>query len=93
MDGGSQASHSRLTRHELWAPNRRFLDMQTRGPYTPWHHTRAFEPGDGGTIIRDRVRYRLRFGALGELLAARLVRRDVDAVFDYRRQQIQELMR
>jgi uncharacterized protein (TIGR01777 family) len=81
------------SRIESWAPNRQFVDMQTRGPYTLWHHTHEFEPDDAGTIIRDRVRYRLPFGALGELLAGWLVRRDLDAVFDYRRQQIQELMR
>jgi uncharacterized protein (TIGR01777 family) len=81
------------SRIESWAPNRQFVDMQTRGPYTLWHHTHEFEPDDGGTIIRDRVRYRLPFGALGELLAGWLVRRDLDAVFEYRRQQIQELMR
>jgi ligand-binding SRPBCC domain-containing protein len=81
------------SRIESWAPHRRFVDLQTRGPYTLWHHTHEFEPDDGGTIIRDRVRYRLPFGALGELLAGWLVRRDLDTVFDYRRQQIQELMR
>jgi uncharacterized protein (TIGR01777 family) len=81
------------SRIESWAPHRRFVDVQTRGPYTLWHHTHEFEPDDGGTIIRDRVRYRLPFGALGELLAGWLVRRDLDAVFDYRRQQIQEVMR
>ena len=67
--------------------------MQTRGPYTLCNHPHEFEPDDGGTIIRDRVRYRLPFGPLGELLAGRLVRRDLDAVFDYRRRQIQELMK
>jgi uncharacterized protein (TIGR01777 family) len=81
------------SRIESWAPHRRFVDLQTRGPYSLWHHTHEFEPDDGGTIIRDRVRYRLPFGALGELLAGWLVRRDLDAVFDYRRQQIQEVMR
>jgi ligand-binding SRPBCC domain-containing protein len=25
--------------------------MQTRGPYTLWHHTHEFEPDDGGAII------------------------------------------
>jgi ligand-binding SRPBCC domain-containing protein len=65
--------------------------VQTRGPYTLWHHTHEFEPDDGGsTAIACAT---VPFGALGELLAGWLVRRDLDAVFDYRRQQIQELMR
>ena len=43
-------------------------------------------------IIRDRVRYRLPLGALGELAAGLLVDRDLDAVFDFRRGRIEELM-
>jgi uncharacterized protein (TIGR01777 family) len=80
------------SRIESWAPNRMFVDVQTRGPYVWWHHTHEFEPDDGGTVIRDRVRYSLPFGALGDLIAGRLVRRDLEAVFDFRRQRTQELL-
>jgi uncharacterized protein (TIGR01777 family) len=80
------------SRIESWAPNRLFVDVQTRGPYALWHHTHEFEPDDGGTIIRDRVRYRLPFGALGDWLGGGLVRRDLAAIFDFRRQRIQELL-
>jgi NAD dependent epimerase/dehydratase family enzyme len=66
--------------------------VQTRGPYALWHHTHEFEPDDGGTIIRDRVRYRLPFGALGDAIAGWLVRWDLQAVFDFRRHRIEELM-
>jgi hypothetical protein len=54
-----------------------------------WHHTHEFEPDGGGTIIRDLVRYRLPFGALGEQVAAWLVSRDLEAVFAFRRRRIQ----
>jgi len=80
------------SRIESWTPNRMFVDVQTRGPYTLWHHTHEFEPDDGGTLIRDRVRYRLPFGALGDVIAGWLVRRDLDAIFDFRRRRIEELM-
>jgi uncharacterized protein (TIGR01777 family) len=80
------------SRIESWVPGRMFVDVQTRGPYALWHHTHEFEPDDGGTIIRDRVRYRLPFGALGDLMGGKLVRRDLDAIFDFRRQRIQELL-
>jgi uncharacterized protein (TIGR01777 family) len=80
------------SRIESWNPNRMFIDVQTRGPYSLWHHAHEFEPDNGGTVIRDRVRYRLPFGALGDLVAGWLVRRDLDAVFDFRRQRIQELL-
>jgi uncharacterized protein (TIGR01777 family) len=80
------------SRIESWAPPRVFIDTQTRGPYALWHHTHEFEPDDGGTIIRDRVRYRLPFGALGDWIGNGLVRRDLAAIFDFRRQRIQELL-
>jgi uncharacterized protein len=80
------------SRIEAWVPNRLFVDAQTRGPYALWHHTHEFEPDDGGTIVRDRVRYRLPFGALGDLVAGSMVRRDLEAVFDFGRQRIQELI-
>jgi len=80
------------SRIESWVPNRKFVDVQTRGPYASWRHTHEFESDDGGTIIRDRVRYRLPLGALGELAAGWLVDRDLDAVFDFRRRRIEELM-
>ncbi len=80
------------SRIESWIPERAFVDVQTRGPYAFWHHTHEFEPDGGGTIIRDRVRYQLPLGALGDLVAGWLVRRDLEAVFDFRRQRIQELM-
>jgi hypothetical protein len=81
------------SRIESWVPNRMFVDVQTRGPYALWHHTHEFEPdGGGGTIIRDRVRHRLPFGALGDAIGRALVRRDLEAIFDFRRKRIQELL-
>jgi uncharacterized protein (TIGR01777 family) len=80
------------SRIESWAPPRVFIDTQTRGPYALWHHTHEFEPDDGGTIIRDLVRYRLPFGALGDWIGNGLVRLDLAAIFDFRRQRIQELL-
>lgn len=79
------------SRIEEWVPNRKFVDVQLRGPYRLWHHTHEFEPLDGGTLIRDRVRYQLPFGALGDVFGGFLVRRDLDAIFDFRRRRIQEL--
>jgi uncharacterized protein (TIGR01777 family) len=80
------------SRIETWKPDRVFVDVQTRGPYALWHHTHEFEPDGSGTVIRDRVRYRLPFGALGDLVAGWMVRRDLQAVFDFRRQRIEELV-
>jgi ligand-binding SRPBCC domain-containing protein len=74
------------TRIAVWEPPRRFVDVQERGPYSLWEHTHTFEEdGPGATIIRDRVRYSIPFGPLGELAERLLVRRDLKQIFDYRR--------
>jgi ligand-binding SRPBCC domain-containing protein len=77
------------TRIEAWEPPRRFVDAQVKGPYSLWEHTHTFEAdGPGATIIRDRVRYSLPFGPLGELANRLLVRRDLRRIFDYRREAV-----
>jgi ligand-binding SRPBCC domain-containing protein len=60
-----------------------------RGPYALWHHTHLLEPdGPEHTIVRDVVRYAIGFGPLGELAHRLVVRRDLEAIFDFRREQL-----
>lgn len=74
------------TRIEVWDPPRRFVDVQIQGPYSLWEHTHSFEEdGPGATVIRDRVRYSIPFGPLGQLANRLVVRRDLRRIFDYRR--------
>ncbi len=78
-----------LTRIEVWEPGRRFVDVQVSGPYALWHHLHEFAPdGEGGTVMRDTVRYALPFGPFGALAHAVFVRRDVEAIFDFRREAV-----
>src|SRR4030095_2276831 len=78
-----------LTRIEEWEPGVRFVDQQLSGPYRLWHHTHEFEPdGAGGTLMRDTARYELPVWPLGEFAHALLVRRDLAAIFDYRREAV-----
>jgi ligand-binding SRPBCC domain-containing protein len=71
---------------KTWEAPSRFVDIQLKGPYALWEHTHTFEPaGDGSTVIRDRVRYALPFGPLGAIAHRLFVRRDLNRIFDYRR--------
>jgi ligand-binding SRPBCC domain-containing protein len=73
----------------VWDPPRRFVDVQIDGPYRLWHHTHDFEPdGNGGTVMRDTVRYALPFGPLGSVAHRALVRRDLAAIFDFRAEKV-----
>jgi len=80
------------SRIDVWDPPRAFVDVQLRGPYKAWRHTHEFEPLDGGTVVRDVVRYELRCGALGEWIAGRRVAEELSFIFAYRRTRLVELL-
>ncbi len=80
-----------LTRIEAWEPNKGFVDNQLVGPYRLWHHTHTFEGQDGGTLMRDVVRYAMPAWPFGEL-AMPLVRRDLGTIFDFRRDNLEGLI-
>jgi uncharacterized protein len=79
------------TRIEEWKPNERFVDTQLKGPYQLWHHTHLFLSVPGGTVMKDIVRFRVPLGALGRWIAGAWVRRDVESIFNYRWQKVDEL--
>jgi uncharacterized protein (TIGR01777 family) len=79
------------TRIEKWEPNRSFVDNQLRGPYAKWHHTHTFTPAGNGTLMRDRVVYRLPLGLLGKRVAHWKVRRQIAEIFAYRRKRVGEI--
>ena len=75
-----------------WEPGRRFVDRQVKGPFSVWEHTHAFEERPDGTLIRDTVLYRMPFGPLGEVAHRALVARDLERIFDYRRDAVERLL-
>jgi ligand-binding SRPBCC domain-containing protein len=75
------------TRITEWEPPFRFVDEQLRGPYRLWVHEHEFEPRDGGTLMRDHVRYAVPFDFLVHRL---FVRRDVERIFAYRTESLRE---
>jgi ligand-binding SRPBCC domain-containing protein len=68
-----------------WEPPVRFVDEQLRGPYRLWIHEHEFESRDGGTLVRDRVRYAVPFDFLVHRL---FVRGDVARIFAYRTEEL-----
>ncbi|MEI6233956.1 MAG: SRPBCC family protein [Planctomycetota bacterium] len=76
---------------ERWEPGVCFVDTQVRGPYILWHHLHTFEARDGGVAMIDQVRYRLPFGPAGMLGHALLVRRQLEMIFDYRRDTVEKI--
>ena len=72
-------------------PPHGFRDVQVIGPYRRWDHRHRFSPEDGGTVIDDLVVYEPPLGALGALVDALVIRRQLAAIFDYRRRRIEEL--
>lgn len=79
------------TRIAAWEPSHRFVDTQLRGPYAVWEHTHEFDDVEGGTRMRDRVRYRLPFGVLGRL-GHPIVRWQVERIFAYRERAVRECL-
>ena len=73
-------------------PPFRFLDVQLRGPYARWEHRHRFLEEGGGTIVEDRVVYRLPLGAVGRALHASVVGRQLRAAWAYRTRRLAELL-
>jgi len=74
----------------VWDPPHRFIDRQLSGPYALWHHEHSFSMRQGGTVIRDFVTYALPLGGLGGFAHTLFVKRDVQSIFDFRAQTMQQ---
>jgi ligand-binding SRPBCC domain-containing protein len=67
-----------------WTDGVAFTDVQERGPYRRWSHRHVLEDADGGTMMIDRVEYELPLGMIGCFFGGWFVRRNLDAIFEYR---------
>jgi ligand-binding SRPBCC domain-containing protein len=76
-----------------YRPPAEFTDIQLAGPYRSWGHLHAFEEDGGVTLMRDVVTYCLPFGALGSMVHAFVVRRQLEDIFRYRAKRIDEWAR
>ncbi len=74
-----------------------FQDLQIRGPFRKWEHRHEFatvvRDGRPGTLVRDVVEYEVGHGLAGWLAERWLIRRMIEAGFDYRHRRTAELLR
>jgi len=72
----------------VWEPPCRFVDRQTKGPYSLWVHEHSFADQDGGTLVGDRVEYAVPGGRLVQKF---FVAPDLERIFQFRRRVLQEI--
>ena len=80
---------SRITEYD---PPHRFRDVQLIGPYRRWDHRHRFRAENGGTTVEDTVEYEIPLGPLGAIVHRLVVRRQLEAIFDYRRARVEALL-
>jgi hypothetical protein len=73
-------------------PPFRFLDVQLRGPFARWEHRHRFLAVGGGTLMEDRLVYRLPLGLAGRAAHAALLGRLMTAAWRFRTRRIGELV-
>jgi len=67
-----------------------FVDEQRYGPYSFWHHEHFFKEISGGVEMNDIVHYKLPFGILGKFMHAILVGRQLQGIFEYRKEVLEK---
>jgi ligand-binding SRPBCC domain-containing protein len=73
---------SRIAEYE---PMGSFADEMISGPYRSWYHRHLFHEVEGGIEMIDVVKYELPLGVLGRWVHARVVRAQLESIFDHRR--------
>lgn len=75
-----------------YEPPRYFVDRQIRGPYGLWRHLHTFHETETGTIVGDRVDYRLPLGPLGWMAHEALIGSQLKSIFRYRQSALAGMM-
>jgi uncharacterized protein (TIGR01777 family) len=82
-----------VLRHRDYDPPRKFADQQITGPFRNWLHTHRMMPDlDGApdrSVLSDEIDYALPFGPLGDLVAGKQIKRNLDQLFLWRHQRTQ----
>lgn len=69
----------------------RFTDVQKKGPYKKWEHTHYFKQEKNGILMTDEIKYELPLGILGRIMHFILIRKKIRAIFEYRREIVNQL--
>ena len=67
-----------------------FVDEQRFGPYALWHHKHFIQPCSEGTIMEDVIDYKLPMGFIGQMMQPVLVKKQLQQIFEYREEQLQD---
>ena len=67
-----------------------FIDEQRFGPYTMWHHQHHFTAVQGGVKMEDIVHYKIPLGFLGDIAQVVLVKKQLQGIFDFRFQAVEQ---
>ena len=76
-----------VTEHTWCEPGKMFRDEMVSGPFSNWEHTHLFlqNPDDPlSSWLEDRIKYELRLGWLGKLVAGKWTRRRLKRMFTWR---------
>lgn len=68
-----------------------FVDEQRKGPYKIWHHEHHFKETSNGVEMIDIVSYELPLGFLGRLAHTVFVKKQLEDIFKYRFDKVNEL--
>ncbi len=67
-----------------------FVDEQRKGPYKIWHHQHHFVENDQGVLMEDIVTYEVPLGVLGQIANALFISKQLNQIFDYRKQYLEK---
>lgn len=68
-----------------------FIDEQRFGPYSFWHHEHRFREIEKGVEMQDIVYYKMPLGPIGALLHSFKVKKDIEAIFNFRNEKLKSL--
>lgn len=81
-----------ITKITEWNPPDHFTDIQLKGPYSFWEHTHFFEDLGEGTLMTDRVKYKVPVGLIGRMATQAWIDADIENIFKYRRKTVPALL-